>query len=122
MLARLLSAALAGSLLLLTGSPAFAYYSKDSYEAEVSFTSIVEIAEDTPDYILLPSYINRQLLYLAGPLQAVGPRRPRPKRLPPRTMRRSTFSESIATAGPASSTSATAIPARSSSTTHFRTS
>jgi hypothetical protein len=70
MLARLLSAALAGSLLLLIGSPAFAYYSKDSYEAEVSFTSMVEIAEDTPDYILLPSYINRQLLYLAGPLQA----------------------------------------------------
>lgn len=31
---------------------------------------MVEIAEDTPDYILLPSYINRQLLYLAGPLQA----------------------------------------------------
>lgn len=70
MLSRLTSAALTGCLLLVTGSPAFAYYSKDSYEAEVSFTSMVEIAEDTPDYILLPSYINRQLLYLAGPLQA----------------------------------------------------
>ncbi len=70
MLDRLVSAALAGCFLLGTGSPAFAYYSKDSYEAEVSFTSMVEIAEDTPDYILLPSYINRQLLYLAGPLQA----------------------------------------------------
>lgn len=70
MLNRLLSAALTGCLLLAAGSPAFAYYSKDSYEAEVSFTSMVEIAADTPDYILLPSYINRQLLYLAGPLQA----------------------------------------------------
>jgi hypothetical protein len=70
MLDRLLSAALAGCLLLGTNVPAFAYYSKDSYEAEVSFTSQVEIAEDAPDYILLPSYINRQLLYLAGPLQA----------------------------------------------------
>lgn len=70
MLNRLLSASLAGCLFLVTGSTAFAYYSKDSYEAEVSFTSRVEIAEDTPDYILLPSYINRQLLYLAGPLQA----------------------------------------------------
>jgi hypothetical protein len=70
MLNRLMSAALTGCLLVATGTPAFAYYSKDSYEAEVSFTSMVEIAEDTPDYILLPSYINRQLLYLAGPLQA----------------------------------------------------
>jgi hypothetical protein len=70
MLNRLLSAALTGCLFFVTGSPAFAYYSKDSYEAEVSFTSMVEIAADTPDYILLPSYINRQLLYLAGPLQA----------------------------------------------------
>ncbi len=70
MLNRLMSAALVSCLLLVTGSPAFAYYSKDSYEAEVSFTSMVEIAEDTPDFILLPSYINRQLLYLAGPLQA----------------------------------------------------
>ena len=70
MLDRLLSAALTGCLFLVTGSPAFAYYSKDSYEAEVSFESRVEIAADTPDYILLPSYINRQLLYLAGPLQA----------------------------------------------------
>ena len=67
---RLMSAAVSGCLLMLAGSPAFAYYSKDSYEAEVSFESRVEIAEDTPDYILLPSYINRQLLYLAGPLQA----------------------------------------------------
>ena len=70
MLHRLLSAALAGGLLLLAGSPAFAYYSKDSYEGEVSFTSMVEIAEDTPDFLLEPSYISRQLLYLAGPLQA----------------------------------------------------
>ncbi len=70
MLNRLLSAAVAGCLLLLFGSPAFAYYSKDSYEGEVDFTSMVEIAEDAPDFILLPSYINRQLLYLAGPLQA----------------------------------------------------
>jgi len=70
MLNRLLSVALTGCLFLLTGAPAFAYYSRDSYEAEVSFISLVEIAEDTPDYILLPSYINRQLLYLAGPLQA----------------------------------------------------
>ena len=70
MLNRLLSAALTGCLLLLTGSPAFAYYSKDSYEGEVTFTSMVEIAEDTPDFLIMPSYINRQLLYLAGPLQA----------------------------------------------------
>lgn len=70
MLDRLLSAVLAGCFLLGTGAPALAYYSKDSYEADVSFTSMVEIAEDTPDYILVPSYINRQLLYLAGPLQA----------------------------------------------------
>ena len=67
---RLLSAALAGCLLLFTGSTAFAYYSKDSYEAEVTFTGTVEIADDTPDFLLLPSYISRQLLYLAGPLQA----------------------------------------------------
>lgn len=70
MLDRLLSTALGGCLLLLAGSPAFAYYSKNSYEGEVSFIGMVEIAEDAPDYILLPSYINRQLLYLAGPLQA----------------------------------------------------
>ena len=69
MLKRLLSAALTGCL-LLTCSQAFAYYSKDSYEGEVTFTSMVEIAEDAPDFLLLPSYINRQLLYLAGPLQA----------------------------------------------------
>ncbi|MGD9881510.1 MAG: hypothetical protein AB7F22_31995 [Reyranella sp.] len=70
MLHRLLFAPLTGCLLLLTGAPAFAYYSKDSYESEVTFTSMVEIAEDAPDFLLLPSYINRQLLYLAGPLQA----------------------------------------------------
>lgn len=70
MLDRLLSAALAGCLVLLAGSPAFAYYSKDSYEGEVTFTSMVEIAEDAPDFLLEPSYISRQLLYLAGPLQA----------------------------------------------------
>ena len=70
MLKRLLSAALTGCLLLLTGSPAFAYYSKDSYEADVTFIGMVEIAEDTADFLLEPSYISRQLLYLAGPLQA----------------------------------------------------
>ena len=70
MLARLLSAALAGCAVLFTASTAFAYYSKDSYEADVTFTGIVEIADDTPDFLLLPSYISRQLLYLAGPLQA----------------------------------------------------
>ena len=31
---------------------------------------MVEIADDTPDFLLQPSYISRQLLYLAGPLQA----------------------------------------------------
>src|SRR5262249_13308000 len=31
---------------------------------------MVEIAEDTPDFLLIPSFISRQLLYLAGPLQA----------------------------------------------------
>jgi hypothetical protein len=70
MLNRLLSAALAGCLLAFTSSTAFAYYSKDSYEAEVTFTGTVEIADDTPDFLLVPSYISRQLLYLAGPLQA----------------------------------------------------
>lgn len=70
MLKGLLSAALTGCLLLLTCSTAFAYYSKDSYEADVTFTGIVEIADDTPDFLLLPSYISRQVLYLAGPLQA----------------------------------------------------
>ncbi len=69
MLDRLLSVTLAGSL-ALTCFPAFAYYSKDSYEGEVTFTSMVEIAEDAPDFLLQPSYISRQLLYLAGPLQA----------------------------------------------------
>jgi hypothetical protein len=67
---RLLSAAVAGCALLFTASTAFAYYSKDSYEAEVTFTGVVEIADDTPDFLLVPSYISRQLLYLAGPLQA----------------------------------------------------
>lgn len=70
MLNRLLSAALTGCLLAFTSSTAFAYYSKDSYEADVIFTGIVEIADDTPDFLLEPSYISRQLLYLAGPLQA----------------------------------------------------
>ena len=70
MLNRLLSAALASSLLLLTCSTAFAYYSKDSYEADVTFIGMVEIADDTPDFLVMPSYISRQLLYLAGPLQA----------------------------------------------------
>ena len=70
MLKRLLSAALIGCLLAFISSTAFAYYSKDSYEADVTFTGIVEIADDTPDFLLLPSYISRQLLYLAGPLQA----------------------------------------------------
>jgi hypothetical protein len=44
MLQRLLSAVLAGGLLLLTGSTAFAYYSGDSYEADVTFTGTVERA------------------------------------------------------------------------------
>ena len=70
MLDRLLSAALSGCLLLLTCSTAFAYYSKDSYEGDITFTGIVEIADDTPDFLIMPSYISRQLLYLAGPLQA----------------------------------------------------
>ena len=70
MLNRLLSAFLTGCLLVLTCSQAFAYYSKDSYEADVTFTGMVEIADDTPDFLIMPSYISRQLLYLAGPLQA----------------------------------------------------
>ena len=70
MLRRLLSAALASSLLLFTGSTAFAYHAKDSYEGEVTFIGTVEIADDTPDFLIRPSYVNRQLLYLAGPLQA----------------------------------------------------
>lgn len=70
MLHRLLSAALASVLLLLTGSVAFAYYSTDSYEGDVTFTGMVAIADDTPDFLIVPSYINRQLLYLAGPLGA----------------------------------------------------
>jgi hypothetical protein len=74
MLHRLLSAALVGSVLFLAGSPAFAYFSKDSYEGDVTFTGRVEIADDTPDFLIEPSYISRQLLYLAGPLQAA-PRR-----------------------------------------------
>ena len=37
---------------------------------QVTFTSMVEIAEVAPDFLLLPSYISRHLLYLAGPLQA----------------------------------------------------
>src|SRR5215510_2566535 len=70
MLMRPLSAVLAAALLLLGSSAAFAYYSKDSYEGDVTFTGMVEIAEDTPDFLIMPSYISRQLLYLAGPLQA----------------------------------------------------
>jgi hypothetical protein len=70
MVNRLLSAALAGCLLFLACFPAFAYYSKDSYEADVTFTGMVEIANDTPDFLIMPSFISRQLLYLAGPLQA----------------------------------------------------
>jgi hypothetical protein len=70
MLKRLLAAALTSTLFLLTGSTAFAYYSKDSYEADVTFTGMVEIASDTPDFLIMPSFISRQLLYLAGPLQA----------------------------------------------------
>lgn len=70
MLHRLLSAALASCLLLFTCSTAFAYYSKDSYEGEITFTGMVEIPDDTPDFLIRPSYINLQLVYLAGPLQA----------------------------------------------------
>jgi len=70
MLARLQSAALAGFLLLVTCSPGFAYFSKDSFEADVTFAGMVEIADDVPDFLILPSHINLQLLYLAGPLQA----------------------------------------------------
>jgi hypothetical protein len=70
MLDRLLPAVLAPFLFLLTCSTAFAYYSKDSYEADVAFTGMVEIANDTPDFLIEPSFISRQLLYLAGPLQA----------------------------------------------------
>ena len=70
MFARLLSAALAGCVVLLTGSTAFAYYSTDSSEGQVVFTGMVEIADDTPDFLIMPSYVSRQLLYLAGPLQA----------------------------------------------------
>jgi hypothetical protein len=79
MLRRLLPAALASAVLVLAGSPAFAYHAKDSYEGEVTFTGMVEIADDTPDFLIRPSYINRQLLYLAGPLQAA-PKRAAPKR------------------------------------------
>ena len=70
MLNRLLSAAIIGALALLTSSTAFAYYSKDSYEGAVTFTGTVEIADDTPDFAIIPSYVSVQLLYLAGPLQA----------------------------------------------------
>ena len=41
MLQRLLSAVLAGGLLFLNGPTAFAYYSGDSYEADVALTGIV---------------------------------------------------------------------------------
>ena len=70
MLHRLLSAALASLFFLLTCSTGFAYYSKDSYEAEVTFTGMVEIAADTPDFLITSSHVNTQLLYLAGPLGA----------------------------------------------------
>ncbi len=70
MLDRLLSAALAAGLFLLSCSTAFAYYSGDSYEGDVTFTGMVEIPDSTPDVLIVPSYINLQLLYLAGPLQA----------------------------------------------------
>ena len=65
--------ALASSLVLLACSTAFAYYSTDSYEGDVIFTGVVEIADDTPDFLIMPSYISRQLLYLAGPLQGYRP-------------------------------------------------
>ncbi|WP_421997696.1 hypothetical protein [Reyranella sp.] len=74
MLDRLLSAAFAGGVLLATAAPAFAYYSRDSYEADVTFTGMVEIPDDTPDFLITPTYINRQLLFLAGPLQAAPPK------------------------------------------------
>lgn len=70
MLHRLLAAVLTGVLSVVTCSPSFAYYSKDSYEGEVIFTGMVEIPDDTPDSVIKPSYINLQLLYLAGPLGA----------------------------------------------------
>ena len=70
MLYHLLSAVSACSFVLLTCSPSFAYYSRDSYEGEVTFTGTVEIPDDTPDFLITTSYINTQLLYLAGPLQA----------------------------------------------------
>ena len=70
MLNRLLCAAFASFLFLLTCSPGFAYFSRDSYEGEVTFTGMVEIADDTPDFLITTSYINTQLLYLAGPLGA----------------------------------------------------
>ncbi|MFO1079423.1 MAG: hypothetical protein U1E23_02175 [Reyranellaceae bacterium] len=70
MLRCLRPAFLAGAFLLLGWSQAWAYYSTDSYEGDVTFTAVVEIANDTPDFALVPSYISRQLLYLAGPLQA----------------------------------------------------
>ena len=111
MFARLLSAALAGCVVLLTGSTAFAYYSTDSSEGQVVFTGMVEIADDTPDFLIMPSYVSRQLLYLAGPLQAAPQKSPR-----------STFSASSATARPASSMPATAMPVRSFSRMGSRTS
>ncbi len=70
MLDRLLTATLASVLILAAGSPSFAYYSKDSYEGDVTFNGMVEIPGDTPDSQIRSSYINLQLLYLAGPLGA----------------------------------------------------
>ena len=49
MLDRLLTATLASVLILAAGSPSFAYYSKDSYEGDVTFNGMVEIPGDTPD-------------------------------------------------------------------------
>src|SRR5256885_9388687 len=43
----------------------FRSYSKDSYEGAVTFTGTVEIADDTPDFLIIPSYVSLQLLYLA---------------------------------------------------------
>lgn len=70
MLHRFLTTVAAGTLLCTASAPAFAYYSTDSYEADVTFTGRVEIADDTADALIMPSYISRQMLFLAGPLQA----------------------------------------------------
>lgn len=63
--------------LILTVTSTHAYYSADSYEGTVSFTAVAQI-----DDLLSPAdtlvYINQQLLYLAGPLQAA-PKKSGPK-------------------------------------------